>query len=61
VRAGAPWRRLPNDFRRWEAVYQRTQRWLAAGSFEALVHDLRTLLRLAAGRDPSPRPCSSTV
>jgi transposase len=24
VRAGAPWRYLPNDFPRWEAVYQQT-------------------------------------
>ena len=51
VRAGAPWRMLPNDFPPWEAVYQRTQRWLRAGCFEALVADLRAILRLAA--DPS--------
>ena len=25
VRAGAPWRMLPNDFPPWEAVYQQTQ------------------------------------
>jgi transposase len=54
VRAGAPWRLLPHDFPRWEAVYQQTQRWLAAGAFEAIVHDLRTLLRVAAGREPQP-------
>ena len=54
VRAGAPWRLLPNDFPRWEAVYQQTQRWLAAGSCEASVHDLRTLLRVAAGREAQP-------
>jgi transposase len=54
VRAGAPWRLLPHDFPRWEAVYQQTQRWLAAGSFEAIVHDLRALLRVAAGRDAQP-------
>src|SRR5204862_3192421 len=54
VRAGAPWRLRPNDFPRWEAVYQQTQRWLAAGSFEAIVHDLRTLLRVAAGREAQP-------
>ncbi|HLM77706.1 MAG TPA: transposase, partial [Rubrobacteraceae bacterium] len=24
VRAGAPWRMLPNDFPPWEAVYQQT-------------------------------------
>jgi transposase len=54
VRAGAPWRYLPNDFPRWEAVYQQTQRWLKAGAFEAIVHDLRELLRLAQGRNAQP-------
>jgi len=54
VRAGAPWRYLPNDFPRWETVYQQTQRWLKAGSFEAIVHDLRELLRLAEGRNAQP-------
>lgn len=54
VRAGAPWRYLPGDFPPWEAVYQQTQRWLAAGVFEAMVHDLRELLRVAAGRKPQP-------
>lgn len=55
VRAGAPWRLLPNDFPAWELVYQQTQRWIAAGVFETMVHDLRTILRIAEGRDPDPR------
>jgi transposase len=54
VRTGSPWRYLPNDLPPWEAVYQQTQRWLAAGCFEAIVDDLRMLLRLAAGRKPPP-------
>ena len=54
VRSGAPWRMLPHDFPPWEAVYQQTQRWLFAGAFEAMVHDLRALLRLAKGRDKEP-------
>lgn len=54
VRAGAPWRMMPNDFPPWEAVYQQTQRWLAAGVFEKMVHDLREVLRLAQGRAPEP-------
>ncbi len=55
VKTGAPWRWMPHDLPPWEVVYQQTQRWLAAGCFEALVHDLRTLLRLSDGRrlDPS--------
>lgn len=54
VRSGIPWRMLPNDFPPWQAVYQQTQRWLKAGVFEAMVHDLREVLRLAAGRDAQP-------
>jgi transposase len=54
VRAGAPWRLLPNDFPRWEAVYQQTQRWIKAGCFEAMVHDLRAMLRWCAGRADQP-------
>jgi transposase len=54
VRAGAGWRLLPNDFPPWAAVYQQVQRWLAAGVFEAMVHDLRALLRLGEGRAPEP-------
>lgn len=54
VRAGAPWRYLPTDFPPWEIVYQQTQRWIAAGCFETLVHDLRALLRMTDGRAPVP-------
>jgi len=54
VRAGAPRRMTPNDFPPREAVHQRTQRWIAAGVFEAMVHDLRELLRVASGRAPDP-------
>jgi transposase len=54
VRAGASWRMLPHDFPPWEAVYQQTQRWLRAGVFEAMVHDLRVLLRLGEGRNKEP-------
>ncbi|MBI4496687.1 MAG: IS5 family transposase [Chloroflexi bacterium] len=55
VRTGAQWRMMPNDLPPWTIVYQQTQRWFAAGCFEALVHDLRALLRLVEGRDPEPR------
>ena len=54
VRAGAPWRMLPTNFPPWAAVHQQAQRWIAAGVFEDLVHDLRALLREAAGRNPDP-------
>ena len=54
VKTGAPWRWMPNDLPPWAAVYQHTQRWLAAGCFEALVDDLRAVLRLAAWRRAEP-------
>jgi transposase len=54
VKTGAPWRWMPNDLPPWPAVYQQTQRWLAAGCFEALIDDLRVVLRLAAGRKAEP-------
>jgi transposase len=54
VRTGSPWRYIPHDLPRWEAVYQQTQRWLRAGVFEEMVHDLRVLLRLSAGRASDP-------
>lgn len=54
ARGGTPWRMMPNDLPPWHAVYQQTQRWLNAGVFETMVHDLRVLLRLAEGRDADP-------
>src|SRR5256885_8243090 len=54
VRTGAQWRMMPHDLPPWSAVYQQTQRWLGAEVFEALVEDLRTALRLAAGRHEEP-------
>lgn len=54
VKTGAPWRWMPNDLPPSAAVYQQTQRWLAAGCFEALVDDLRAVLRLAASRTAEP-------
>src|SRR5215208_5943953 len=54
VRAGAPWRMLPTNFPPWEAVYQQTRRWLEAGVFETMAHDLRERWRWAAGRKVQP-------
>ena len=54
IRTGAQWRMMPNDLPPWATVYQQAQRWLKAGVFEAMVHDLRVLLRVAEGRDEQP-------
>ncbi len=55
ARSGAQWRMMPNDLPPWYTVYQQTQRWLQAGVFEAIVHDLCMLLREIADRAPQPR------
>ena len=54
VRTGSAWRYMPHDLLPWETVYQQTQRWIRAGVFEEMVHDLRVLLRLSEGRAQDP-------
>lgn len=54
VKGGVTWRLVPNDLPPWEIIYQQTQRWLRAGVFEAMVHDLRLLLRTFTDRKGQP-------
>ena len=54
VRYGVAWRAMPNDLPPWHAVYDQARRWLRAGCFEMLVHDLQAVLRLAQGRPKEP-------
>jgi transposase len=54
VRTGSAWRYMPHDLPPWEAVYQQMRRWLEAGVFEEMVHDLRVVLRLSEGRVSEP-------
>jgi len=53
-RSGSPWRYLPHHFPPRQVVYQQTQRWIRAGVFEAIVHDLRAVIRKAQGRNEQP-------
>jgi transposase len=54
VRAGCPWRMIPNDLPPWSTVHQQAQRWIQAGCFEAMAHDLREVLRLVAQKSAQP-------
>jgi transposase len=54
ARAGAAWRMLPNDLPPWPVVYQQFRRWLEAGCFEAMVSDMRSIIRTAQGRQGQP-------
>jgi len=54
ARGGLQWRLMPNDLPPWQAIYQQTRRWMVAGVFEMIVHDLREITRLAQGRAAQP-------
>ena len=54
VRTGCQWDFLPHDFPPWTAVYQQARRWVAAGVFEEITHDLRMILRLVDEREAQP-------
>lgn len=54
VRVGGAWRMMPHDLPPWNVVYQQAQRWIKAGCFEAMAHDLRALVRLALARTADP-------
>jgi transposase len=54
VRTGCQWRYLPHDLPPWTAVYQQARRWLSAGVFEAITHDLRVITRFLNDRNIEP-------
>ena len=55
ARAGAPWLLLPHDLPPWhKRVYQPFRRWDEAGCFEAMVNDMRSIIRVSEGRRGQP-------
>src|SRR3954469_17065631 len=54
VKMGGVWRMMPHDLPPWHIVYQQTRRWIKAGCFEAMAHDLRAILRVALERKADP-------
>lgn len=54
VRTGCQWRYLPHDLPPWTAVYQQARRWLQAGVFEQIAHDLRVITRFLNERNLEP-------
>ena len=49
ARTGLPWRDLPKDFGRWDAVYNRFRRWEVRGIWRRLWEHLQT--------EDCPRAC----
>jgi transposase len=54
VKTGCQWRMLPHDLPDWTVAYQQARRWIQAGVFEEIAHDLRMILRLVEGREAQP-------
>jgi transposase len=54
ARGGSSWRMMPHDLPPYYVVYQQMRRWIKAGVFEAITHDLRAVLRIAEGRQEMP-------
>src|ERR1700709_1908342 len=52
IRYGIAWRAMPNDLPPWAAVYQQSQRWLAAGCFEARPEAKRSNARKSCANAP---------
>ena len=54
VRTGGAWRMMPHDLPPWSVVYYQTRRWIKAGCFEAMAHDLRAILMSQSARTGKP-------
>ena len=54
-RNGCAWRALPHDFPAWKTVYNYFQWWQWDGTWEHVLTALREDVRVAAGREPTPK------
>jgi transposase len=54
VKTGCQWRFLPHDLPPWTAVYQQARRWIDAGVFETITHELRVIVRIIEDRESQP-------
>src|SRR3546814_15211920 len=54
LRAGCPWRLLPDSFPPWRTVYHWCRTLRDDGVFESLNHHLVRIDRIRPGREPAP-------
>ncbi|MFF5538765.1 IS5 family transposase [Streptomyces cinerochromogenes] len=60
VRAGIPWRDLPERFGSWKTVYERHRRWSADGTWDRILHAVQADADLAGRIDWSMISVDST-
>jgi transposase len=61
MRAGCPWRLLPNDLPPWATIYRWFAAWRDDGRFERINHALVMAIANGSGATPVPRRRSSTA
>jgi putative transposase len=54
LRSGCTWRLLPHDLPPWGTVHYYYRRWRLDGTWQKIHEALRTEVRAAEGREPSP-------
>lgn len=54
VRSGCAWRYLPRDYGPWSTVHHYFRQWRQDGIWEQIHTQLREMVRVAVGREPTP-------
>ena len=57
ARTGSQWRRLPDEYGKWNSVFRRYRRWATTGVFDAMLETLASVVE----RDASADMIDSTI
>jgi putative transposase len=54
LKSGCQWRMIPNDFPKWQTVYDYFRKWKKDGTWKKIHDKLRDKVRLKAGKKKQP-------
>lgn len=54
LKSGCQWRMIPNDFPKWQTVYDYFRKWKKDGTWKKIHDNLRDKVRLKAGKKKQP-------
>ncbi len=54
LKSGCQWRMIPNDFPKWQTVYDYFSKWKKDGTWKKIHDKLRDKVRLKAGKKKQP-------